>query len=130
MLVIVNGILQNLYRLQTLDLSGSRAKSSEAAALRAGIPAAMLTNYDRMRARGKKGIAVVRNHVCSNCRMRMPVGVTAALMRGTVSQVCGNCGLYLCLPEPEEAVEMKPVVVAEPKKRKRKSMATSNLLAT
>ncbi len=119
----MNGILQNLYKLQTLDFAGRRADASLAAGLREGIPPAMLRNYDRMRERGKKGIAILRNHVCTNCRMQVPIGVTAALMKGVVSQVCGNCGLYLCLPDPEEAVEVKSVVPPAPKKRKRKVAA-------
>src|SRR5437867_9365388 len=101
----MKGILQNVYRLQTLDLGG---KSSEAAGLRAAIPNGMLANYDRQRARGKKGIAIVRNHVCGNCRMQVPVGVTASLMAGMI-EVCGNCGLYLCLPEPEEQTSAAPI---------------------
>jgi hypothetical protein len=100
-LPLVKGILQNLYALQALDLRGATKNVSEVAVLRAAIPEGMLTNYDRARARGRKGIAVVRNHVCTNCRMQVPVAVTASLTAGTI-QVCGNCGLYLCLPPADE----------------------------
>ena len=116
----MKGILQNLYRLQTLDLRGN---SSEAAGLRAAIPGGMLANYDRQRARGKKGIAIVRNHVCGNCRMQVPVGVTASLMGGMI-EVCGNCGLYLCLPEPEEQALATPIAsVAKARRSKRKTVS-------
>ena len=115
-------ILQNLYTLQTLDLSGLRANSPQATALRAGIPDGMLANYDRARARGKKGIALVRNHVCTNCRMQVPVAVTASLKAGMI-QVCGNCGLYLCLPRPDEQAAPAPVASGGEIKRQKKKAA-------
>src|SRR5690242_14175819 len=95
----MKGILQNLYSLQSLEIG--KARAADATALRAGIPQGMLSTYDRARARGKKGIALVREHVCTNCRVRVPVAVTASLKAGII-QVCCNCGVYLCLPEPGE----------------------------
>jgi hypothetical protein len=119
----VKGILQNLYTLQTLDLGGSRFDASKVAILRAGIPEGMLANYDRARARGKKGIALLRNHVCTNCRIQVPVAITLALAAGTI-QVCGNCGLYLCLPQPDEQATPAPAAIrSEPKQRKKKAVA-------
>jgi predicted nucleic acid-binding Zn-ribbon protein len=113
-------ILENLYRLQTLDLAGKPLDHAQAAGLRATIPERMLTTYDRARARGKKGIAMVRNHVCTNCRMQVPIAVTASLMGGFV-QLCGNCGLYLCLPEPQEPTPAKvPPPLAKSGRAKRK----------
>jgi len=111
----MKGILQNLYRLQMLDLDG--ANSSQMAALRAGIPDGILASYDRQRARKKKGIAIVRNHVCGNCRMQVPLWITASLMTGSV-QSCGNCGTYLCLPDPAD--EPAPAPTPERKKPKRR----------
>jgi predicted nucleic acid-binding Zn-ribbon protein len=120
----MKGILQNLYKLQTLDLGGL-AGHPHMARLRAGIPDGLLINYDRARARGKKGIAVVRNHVCTNCRVQVPVAVTASLAAGRI-QVCGNCGLYLCLPSPDEQSPArnppKPRQVS-PRKKKRRSQS-------
>jgi hypothetical protein len=116
----MKGILQNLYQLQTLDIAGLTG-DPHVAGLRAAIPQGMLANYDRARARGKKGIAAVRNHVCTNCRMQVPVGVTASLIAGVI-QVCGNCGLYLCLPEQEEHPVTAPAEAsAKPRRRKRKT---------
>ena len=113
-------ILQNLYRLQTLDCTGKKDDLAQAAGLRAGIPEGMLTNYDRARARGRKGITLLRNNVCTNCRMQVPVAVAVSLLRGTI-QVCGNCGLYLCLPEPEDLPlpksETKPTGVRTRRKK-------------
>ncbi len=105
----MNVILTNLYKLQSLDLRGVATDPSLVAGLRASIPDGVLSVYDRARARGRKGIVIVRNHVCSNCRMQVPIAVTASLKAGMM-EVCGNCGLYLCLPEPEE----QPVAVATP----------------
>ena len=115
----MSGVLQNLYKLQTLDMAGRTSNSPQAAGLRADIPEGMLVNYDRARARGKKGIALVRNHVCTNCRIQVPVAVTASLTAGMI-QVCGNCGLYLCLPE-QEAQPVTPRIgaAAQPVGRKR-----------
>ena len=118
----MKSILHDLYRLQTLDIRGIVSSNrSEAEGLRAGIPQGMLTNYDRARARGRKGIALLRNHVCTNCRMVSPVAVNASLKAGTV-QVCGNCGLYLCLDPDEALLAQQPEVVA-PKPRKKKTAA-------
>jgi hypothetical protein len=108
----MKGILQNLYTLQTLDVGGSTS-NPQVAGLRAAIPQGMLVNYDRARARGKKGIALVRNHVCTNCRMQVPIAVTASLTAGLI-QVCGNCGLYLCLPEPDAQPIAAPVIARSP----------------
>src|SRR6266481_7497503 len=119
----MNGIMQNLLRLQGMDCGELAGTESEAAALRAAIPPTMLQQYERLRARGKKGIAVVRNRVCSNCRMQVPIAVVATLMRGTVIQVCGNCGRYLCLPDPAEAQLVETPVVAKPVPKKRKPKA-------
>src|SRR2546428_13674581 len=116
----MNGILQNLLKLQGLDFGEQPKNASQAAALRAAIPQSMLQQYERLRARGKKGIAVVRNRVCSNCRMQVPIAVVATLMRGTVAQVCGNCGRYLCLPDPAEAQVVEALVAAKPVPRTRK----------
>jgi hypothetical protein len=114
--------LRNLYTLQTLE-SEKKSAASEIASLRADIPQAMLRNYDRMRAKGKKGIALVRNHVCTNCRIQVPVAVTASLMNGTLIQVCGNCGRYLCLPETPEPEAVVEIAVVAPRPKVRRSRA-------
>jgi predicted nucleic acid-binding Zn-ribbon protein len=123
----MTGILQNLLKLQGLEFNMQPGKkdASEAAALRATIPHSMLGQYERQRARGKKSIVEVRNQVCTNCRMQVPIGVMTQLMRGE-AQVCGSCGRYLCLPEPVAAVEIVDAPVAPKparKPRKRKALA-------
>jgi hypothetical protein len=112
-----NAILQNLYKLQTIDIAGLASTDPQAEGLRAAIPSGMLANYDRARARGKKGIALVRNHVCTNCRIQVPVAVTVSLAAGMI-QACGNCGLYLCLPDEQPVLPLAAVSV-QPGGRKR-----------
>jgi len=111
----VKSILQDLFRLQALDIQGLPTRESEAKNLRGSIPAAMLNNYDRARARGRKGIALLRDRVCTNCRMQTPIAVSVALMAGAV-QVCGNCGLYLCL-DPDRSVNPQPEATQTAKRR-------------
>jgi len=119
----MNGNLQDLLRLQGLDFGELPKSASKAAALRAAIPEALLERYERRRALGKKAIALVRNRVCTSCRMQVPIGVVAMLMRGTVTQVCGSCGLYLCLPETPEPLVVEAPVVTKPVRRARKPRA-------
>ena len=44
------------------------------AELRGVIPAQILAHYDRLAVRGKKGVAVIRNQVCTGCHMKLPIG--------------------------------------------------------
>jgi hypothetical protein len=90
----------------------------------------MLVKYDRLRARGKKGIAVVRDRVCTSCRMQVPIAVVATLLRGNVTEVCGNCGLYLCLPEPAQVQEPLGIVAPVPRTRKRKATLGGKRMAS
>jgi predicted nucleic acid-binding Zn-ribbon protein len=101
----MNVALRNLLALQTLEFDESPKKRSEAqtAELRAQIPPQVLAHYDRLRERGKKGIVMVRNQVCSGCHMRLPIGLINSLMHGQEVQLCDSCGRYLVLPEGEGA---------------------------
>ena len=98
----MNNILHNLLKLQALEFGEAATKSVEAQAaeLRGNIPQPILGHYDRLRVRGKKGLAVVRNQVCTGCHMRVPIGQITMLMRGEDVQLCESCGRYICLPDP------------------------------
>jgi hypothetical protein len=123
-------LIQNLLRLQTLEFGEARADNAAVliTELRGKIPAQMLGHYDRLRARGKKGLAAVTNQVCAGCHMRLPLGVIMTLKRGQDMQVCDNCGryLYLCLPDavqsppPANRPRSKPV---RSDRRKKKTVA-------
>lgn len=93
----MNEIIDNLLELQTLDFT-ERKDAAAAAAVRAKVPAQILAHYDRLVARGKKGVAVVNHQVCTACHVTVPRAVELVLMRGEDIRLCGNCGRYLSLP--------------------------------
>ncbi len=107
-------ILENLLRLQTLELGTERAKAGGESVeeLRKNLPAPVLLQYDRLRSRGKKGVAAVRGGVCSQCHMQVAVGVMALVRRQDNLYRCQNCGCYLQLvedaPAPVPQLEMPP----------------------
>ena len=113
-------VIENLNRLQELEVA-PRKKTPDKdaiAELRQGIPAPILAHYDRLRERGKKGVAAVRHQVCAECHMQIPIGVLGTLMHGTDIQLCGSCGRYLYLSKEETPVAPPPVVI-KPKRRKK-----------
>ena len=124
-------LMKTLVALQTLDVGSARDASSEAvrAALRGKIPAPILGHYDRLVARGKKGLAMVENQVCMGCHMRLPIAVVATLKRGEDIQLCDNCGRYLYLGEESNApaveVAAAPVAVRVKRTRKPKSLSAA-----
>ncbi len=89
------------------------------------MPAQILGHYDRLVARGKKGVAVVRNQVCTGCHMRLPIGTINTLMQGNDIQLCDTCGRYLYLPDPAESQFVENIAATKPapKARKRKALA-------
>ena len=118
-------LLQNLLKLQAIEFEEISDPNSEAtvAELRGKIPAQILGHYDRLVARGKKGVALVRDQVCTGCHMRLPTAVIMTLMRGDDIQLCDSCGRYLSLaetttPPPEAADTAKPAKPAKSRKRK------------
>jgi predicted nucleic acid-binding Zn-ribbon protein len=125
--------LTNLLKLQALDFHEITDKNAESlkAELRTNIPQPILAHYDRLMARGKKGVALVRNQVCTGCHMRLPIGTINVLMQHQDIQICDTCGRYLALADPVEravAAEVapaKPEPKAAPKTRKRKALAQS-----
>jgi len=112
----MNELLHDLMKLQALEFGEIKEKNAEAtiAELRGKIPQQILGHYDRLVAKGKKGVAAVRNQVCTGCHMRVPIGVVATLMHDTDIQLCENCGRYLYLSDttgikaPEETAKRKP----------------------
>ena len=106
-------LMEAMLRMQELQLVQEEDPESfpELLKLRKKVPPPILSHFDRMLSRGKKAVAVVRNRSCTSCRMNIPVGTIATLMRDEDIQVCGSCGRYLYLaPElpPEPAPEPAP----------------------
>ena len=94
-------IIESLLKLQTIELASATDTKAgkQLPGLRAEIPAQILAHYDRLMARGKKGVAIVRHQVCSECHVQVPRNSVLILMHGEDIQICENCGRYLCLPE-------------------------------
>ena len=115
----MNELLQNLLKLQAIEFEETTEKKSGTtiAELRGKIPPQILGHYDRLVARGKKGVTAVRGENCSSCHIRVPIGAIMTLRRGEDIQLCENCGRYLFLPATPE-VETPPP--AAPAKRGRK----------
>jgi predicted nucleic acid-binding Zn-ribbon protein len=118
----MNELVQNLIELQSLEFGTAGDKNAEAtkAKLRAKIPSQILGHYDRLVARGKKGVAVVRDQVCTSCHMRLPIGVIMSLMHGQDIQLCESCGRYLSLSPAVKTGVTEPTVSSKPKKKTRK----------
>ena len=99
-------LMENLRALQELEFQNHNRLSEnekQIHKLREKIPNQILDHYDRLMARGKKGLAAVRNQVCTGCHMRVPVGTITTIMHGTDIQLCENCGCYLYIPHDEPA---------------------------
>ncbi len=106
-------LIENLLELQSLEFGGKAGTEAESriAKLRKEIPMQILAHYDRLMARGKKGVSIIRNQVCTACHVQVPRNTVLTLMHGEDIQICENCGRYLSLPEnppaPEPAVKIK-----------------------
>ena len=123
----MNNVLQNLLKLQALEFgeTGQKKVEAQVAELRGKIPLPILGHYDRLRARDKKGVAIVRNQSCTGCHMHVPIGLITVLMRDEDIQLCENCGRYLYLPAPAESEFLEHIEAAKPaaKPRKRRALA-------
>ena len=104
----MKALIENLLKLQALEFDVTVAKTdARIAELRGKVPAQILAHYERLVARGKKGVAVVRNDVCTGCHVHVPRAVTLTLMRNDDIQICESCGRYLHLAEPVEAAPVQ-----------------------
>jgi predicted nucleic acid-binding Zn-ribbon protein len=123
----MNGILQNLLKLQAIEFGTKPTADDEAQikTLRSKIPQPILGHYDRLRAREKKGVAVVRNQVCTGCHMRLPIGTINTLMQGSDVQLCDSCGRYLYLAPAEETAPVVAAAAKKPAPKPRKRRAPS-----
>ena len=126
----MNELLKNLVKLQELELADATDAKQKASIeeLRGKIPPQILGHYDRLMARGKKGIVPVRNRVCSACHMGVPLGTIATIMHGTDIQLCDSCGRYLYLPEEDStsatAQTAEAKVAAKPRRKKATAKAS------
>jgi hypothetical protein len=113
-------IMDHLRALQRLQLNaGPLTKVAEAEILqrRGQVPATILAHFDRLIVRGKKGVALVRNGVCSECHLRITSGTLQSLTHTSEVHICDNCGRYLFLEDlPATAANASPAkpVTAKP----------------
>jgi predicted nucleic acid-binding Zn-ribbon protein len=110
--------MRTLLKIQSLDMKPTPGAAEVLAELRRRIPEGILQRYDRLRARGKTGIAAVRHETCAGCHMHVRLATIMALKHGDTTQACDNCGRYLYLPE--EAEESEPPIAAPKTTRRRK----------
>jgi hypothetical protein len=108
----MNVHIQVLAELQQLIDGGSGPASKERYAaierMRATVPSSVLSHFDRMIARGKKGVAFVRHGVCTECHLRIASGTVASLAVTPHLVLCETCGSYLMLAAEEaEAVQQR-----------------------
>lgn len=119
----MNNVIEPLFELQNLeDKAATQDHDSAIQRLRKKIHPQILIHYDRLRARGKKGVALVRNGVCTECHMRLASGTYATLLRVEDIMICDNCGRYLHLdPSGAKTAEEAAAasVAAKPVKKAR-----------
>ncbi len=123
-------VLSSLFELQKIEILSTTESSPKVDRLREQIPAEMIDVYERFRVRGRKAVAIVRNGVCGECHLRIPMGTLVDLMHGEV-QRCGNCGRYLYLPEDapltvstsSSAPRPSETTTTPPRKRRSKKIA-------
>ena len=114
-------IMEALLKLQEAQIRSELKPGEENSTTRKWrkeVPKPIQGHFDRLRARGKKGVAIIRNGTCNGCYMKVALGVMVTLRNGTDIQLCGNCGRYLYLPE-DEAIG----TVAEKEKAKEEAKA-------
>jgi C4-type zinc ribbon domain len=80
----------------------SGAVEREIESLRDLLPTSILGHYDRLKARGKLGLAAVARGVCGACHLAVPRGKVADLRRAPQSlNVCDNCGTFIYLADED-----------------------------
>jgi predicted nucleic acid-binding Zn-ribbon protein len=111
-----------IFSLQNLESLSAPANGDdkEIRRLRENIPPPVLAHYDRLIARGKKGVALVRGKVCASCHMGVPLGSLNTLVNGDDLQLCGSCGRYLYMSAEEKTLFLQPPPAPKTPKRKPK----------
>jgi len=118
-------VIETLLELQEMEL-GPKAGLPESRpiieTLRKTIPEPILAHYDRLIARGKKGVALVRRGVCSGCQMKLATGVHASLLRDEDIAMCDSCARYLIVaPDVPPPEQMPPAKKPSAKRTRRKT---------
>jgi predicted nucleic acid-binding Zn-ribbon protein len=89
-----------LQNLQFDERSRTSRSKAELEKLRDKVPTPILAHYERLVLRGRKGVAIARAGVCSECHLRITGGKLVNLSaKPNEVHLCDNCGRYLYLPE-------------------------------
>lgn len=91
-----------------------------------GIPDSLMRKYDRLRSsRSGIGLTIMRDGVCTVCRMQMPTAVVSRLLNGGRVPVCPACGRMVTKVEnSEELLNPKSTTTKKPA-RKTKAKKTA-----
>jgi predicted nucleic acid-binding Zn-ribbon protein len=121
----MKNVIELLLTLQGLEMGPAPEapqNAAEISRLRQLIPPQIASHYDRLRARDKKGVSLVRNGVCLECHMHLASGIHAELLRAEDIVICDSCGRYLfaAKDEPLALSTMEPLPVEKPKVKKRR----------
>lgn len=101
---MVKRVLENMLALQNLELQTEKASDEsdrQIMLLRSRIPRRLLMHYDCLMANGRKGVALVRNGMCSECHQEINGNVLGAAACGHPVQLCSHCRRFLYLPVDE-----------------------------
>ena len=104
-------VIEHLLVLQRLSLDSKRLTAEQEREInerRKKVPAPILDHFDRLVARGKKPIAMVRSGVCGECHLRISIGTLARVTCATEIQQCGNCGRFLVSAPSEQPSPVAP----------------------
>jgi predicted nucleic acid-binding Zn-ribbon protein len=101
--------------------TGRSALNSEALieSLRPNLPLGVLAHHDRLRSRGRRSIAEVRNGVCSGCHMSLPTGSQADVQRESTLLKCETCGRFIFAAAVSDEPPL-PANTPQPTKRAKK----------
>ena len=109
---IMRATIETLYHAQSLLRKDSPATEDQREAtikqLRGTVPAPVLAHYLRIVTNGRNGVALVRNGICCECHIRIPISTIGSLMKPVDVHLCENCGCYLLLPPGEAAASALP----------------------
>ncbi len=122
-------IMEALLKLQEAQIRAELKPGEENSTTRKWrkeVPKPIQGHFDRLRARGKKGVAIIRNGTCNGCYMKVSLGVMVTLRNGTDIQLCGNCGRYLYLPEDEAIGTIAEKEKAKEEAKAKKKAAKNN----
>jgi len=124
--VAVRIILENLLALQKVELVPGKAtpeRDAQILGLRNKIPQRLLAHYDSLMANGRKGVALVRDGLCSECRQLVGASALNGFLHDDPIQICIHCRRFLYWSAPEAEGMTAAARRTRPAARRRNSPA-------